>query len=50
MDLARAFPDFDEARVVYRGDGLIVVDKPRGFLRNRRIPKCTMICRRDFAG
>lgn len=30
MDLARAFPDFDRARVVYRDDGLIVVDKPAG--------------------
>jgi 23S rRNA (cytosine1962-C5)-methyltransferase len=30
MDLARAFPAFDEARVVHRGDGLLVVDKPAG--------------------
>ncbi len=30
MDLARAFPDFDPARVVFRDDGLIVVDKPAG--------------------
>jgi len=30
MDLARAFPDFDAARVVYQGDGLLVVDKPAG--------------------
>jgi 23S rRNA (cytosine1962-C5)-methyltransferase len=30
MDLARAFPDFDPARVVFRGDGLFVVDKPAG--------------------
>src|SRR6266567_4782441 len=30
MDLASAFPAFDEKRVVYRGDGVIVVDKPAG--------------------
>lgn len=30
MDLERTFPDFDEARVVFRGDGLLVVDKPAG--------------------
>jgi 23S rRNA (cytosine1962-C5)-methyltransferase len=30
MDLARAFPDFDPARVVFRDDELIVVDKPAG--------------------
>lgn len=30
MDLARAFPDFDPARVVFRDDGLLVVDKPAG--------------------
>ncbi len=30
MDLARAFPAFDEARIVFREDGLIVVDKPAG--------------------
>ncbi len=30
MDLARAFPAFDEARIVHRGDGLLVVDKPAG--------------------
>ena len=30
MDLSRAFPAFDEARVVHRGDGLLVVDKPAG--------------------
>jgi len=30
MDLARAFPAFDPARVVFRDDGLIVVDKPAG--------------------
>ncbi len=30
MDLERAFPDFDEGRIVFRGDGLLVVDKPAG--------------------
>jgi 23S rRNA (cytosine1962-C5)-methyltransferase len=30
MDLARAFPDFDEGRIVFRDDGLLVVDKPAG--------------------
>ncbi len=30
MDLAKAFPAFDEARIVHRGDGLLVVDKPAG--------------------
>ena len=30
MDLERAFPAFDEARVIHRGDGLLVVDKPAG--------------------
>jgi len=29
-DLERAFPDFDEGRVVFRDDGLLVVDKPAG--------------------
>jgi 23S rRNA (cytosine1962-C5)-methyltransferase len=30
VDLERAFPEFDERRVVYRDDGLLVVDKPAG--------------------
>jgi len=30
VDLARAFPAFDERRVIHRGDGLLVVDKPAG--------------------
>ena len=30
MDLAKAFPSFDERRVIHRGDGLLVVDKPAG--------------------
>ncbi|HEY1954978.1 MAG TPA: class I SAM-dependent methyltransferase [Polyangiaceae bacterium] len=30
MDLERAFPDFDESRIVHRADGLLVVDKPAG--------------------
>src|ERR1700690_2733352 len=30
MDLERAFPTFDPTRVVFRDDGLIVVDKPAG--------------------
>ena len=30
MDLERAFPDFDEERVVLREGGLLVVDKPPG--------------------
>ncbi|HEY2366984.1 MAG TPA: class I SAM-dependent methyltransferase [Polyangiaceae bacterium] len=30
MDLEKTFPAFDEARVVHRGDGLLVVDKPAG--------------------
>ncbi|HEY2367006.1 MAG TPA: class I SAM-dependent methyltransferase [Polyangiaceae bacterium] len=30
MDLGHAFPAFDEARVIHRGDGLLVVDKPAG--------------------
>jgi 23S rRNA (cytosine1962-C5)-methyltransferase len=30
LDLARAFPDFDDRRIVFRDDGLLVVDKPAG--------------------
>ncbi len=30
MDLAKTFPAWDERRVIHRGDGLIVVDKPAG--------------------
>ena len=30
MDLAKAFPSFVERRVIHRGDGLLVVDKPAG--------------------
>ncbi len=30
MDLARAFPGFDPDRIVFREDGLLVVDKPAG--------------------
>jgi len=30
VDLAKAFPSFDERRVIHRGDGLLVVDKPAG--------------------
>jgi 23S rRNA (cytosine1962-C5)-methyltransferase len=30
VDLERAFPDFDDRRMVFRDDGLLVVDKPPG--------------------
>jgi 23S rRNA (cytosine1962-C5)-methyltransferase len=30
VDLARAFPAWGDARIVHRGDGLLVVDKPAG--------------------